>query len=72
MADSLTWFSDSIGQQTYIETGDPKLRKLLLRILIKGPTKVLEISPERDNMQDALDYCDNMVIHTITLVSAGL
>ena len=53
---------DSIGQQTYIDTGDKKLKRLLLRIVIKGPTKVLEISPERDNLRDALDYCNDMVI----------
>lgn len=37
------------------------LGKLILRIYIKGPTKVLEIAPEVENFTTVLEYCETMV-----------
>jgi hypothetical protein len=41
------------------------LGKLVLRIIIKGPTKVLEISPDSSNVLQSLKYCDAMVSETM-------
>jgi hypothetical protein len=52
-----------------MSTNDPILGKLILRIFIRGPTKVLEISPEVNSIPAVLKYCEDMVnTHHITLL----
>lgn len=52
---------DGIGAISYIDTFDAILGRLLVRVFIKGPTKVLEISPEVDNVYSAHSYAEAMV-----------
>jgi hypothetical protein len=59
---------DNIGQEACIETNDPALGRLMLRVYIKGPTKILEIIPE--HTIKALAYSRTMLEEQRTVLSS--